>query len=84
MRMYICTGSPKTLLLTNAKTGVEIPCQTCQTHEILTTDKWNFPAELPADKRASQDEFTCVLALFSAPKFCEKEVPFKEGNAKFT
>ena len=24
------------------------------------------------------------LALFSASKFCEKEVPFKEGNAKFT
>ena len=23
------------------------------------------------------------LALFSAPKFREKEVPFKEGNAKF-
>ena len=24
--------------------GVEIPCPTCPTREILMTDKWNFPA----------------------------------------
>ena len=61
---------------------MEIPCPTCRTREILMTDKWNIPAELPTDKRTSGDEFTCVLALLSAPKFLEKELPFKEGNAK--
>ena len=30
--------------------GVEIPCPTCPTREISMTDKWNFPAELSADK----------------------------------
>ena len=36
------------------------------------TDKWNFPAELPEDKRTSGGEFSGVLALFSAPNFREK------------
>ena len=47
-------------------------------------DKWNFPDQFSVDKWKSGGEFPCVLALFSGPKLCEKEVPFKEGNAKFT
>ena len=34
------------------------------------------------DKRTSGGEFPYVLTSFSAQKFREKEVPFKEGNAK--
>ena len=63
---------------------MEIPCPACPTREILMTDKWNFPAELLGDKRTSGDEFSCVLALFSAPKFSEKGVHFKVGNPKVT
>ena len=42
-------------------------------------DKLNFPAELPADKRTSGGEFTCVLALFSAPNSVKKRCRLRNG-----